>query len=182
MPFRVVTGTRGASYPERPRRDPPGGPMPRADTRIAVLVFGRAPGRERRRLRLGRRADVRVRTSLLHDTLASVSAGRDDAGLFFAADGIDEMREIVRGFAEARQIDTLEKLEQFYEPTSRQIDRIQRATVGAAFAAGWARVFVADKFGEATTHWRKLIDRVDRGVGNPCPLLLIGIPSSIVRP
>ncbi|MCA9751986.1 MAG: DUF2064 domain-containing protein [Gemmatimonadetes bacterium] len=70
--------------------------MPRADTRIAVLVFGRAPGRERRRLRLGRRADVRVRTSLLHDTLASVSAGRDDAGLFFAADGIDEMREIVR--------------------------------------------------------------------------------------
>ncbi|MCA9243551.1 MAG: hypothetical protein KDA32_06330 [Phycisphaerales bacterium] len=94
----------------------------------------------------------------------------------------DEMREIVRGFAEARQIDTLEKLEQFYEPTSRQIDRIQRATVGAAFAAGWARVFVADKFGEATTHWRKLIDRVDRGVGNPCPLLLIGIPSSIVRP
>jgi len=29
-------------------------------------------------------------------------------------------------------------------------------------------------------HWRKLEDRVRRGVGNPCPLLLIGLPASIV--
>ena len=41
-------------------------------------------------------------------------------------------------------------------------------------------VFVADKFGEATTHWTKLEDRIDRGVGNPCPLLLIGLPEGIV--
>jgi hypothetical protein len=40
--------------------------------------------------------------------------------------------------------------------------------------------FVADKFGEATTHWRKLEDRVHRGVGNPCPLVLIGLPDTIV--
>lgn len=40
--------------------------------------------------------------------------------------------------------------------------------------------FVADKFGEATTHWRKLEDRVHRGVGNPCPLVLIGLPDSVV--
>jgi hypothetical protein len=40
--------------------------------------------------------------------------------------------------------------------------------------------FVSDKFGESTTHWRKLEDRVRRGVGNPCPLLLIGLPDSIV--
>jgi hypothetical protein len=37
--------------------------------------------------------------------------------------------------------------------------------------------FVADKFGEATTYWRKLEDRVHRGVGNPCPPVL---PDSIV--
>ncbi len=30
------------------------------------------------------------------------------------------------------------------------------------------------------THWKKLEIRVKRGVGNPCPLLLIGIPGSIV--
>jgi hypothetical protein len=40
--------------------------------------------------------------------------------------------------------------------------------------------FVADKFGEATTHWRKLDDRVHRGVGNPCPLVLIGLPDNII--
>lgn len=50
------------------------------------------------------------------------------------------------------------------------------------FADAFARSFVADKFGAATTHWDKLKDRIDRGVGNPCPLLLIGIPASIVEP
>lgn len=50
------------------------------------------------------------------------------------------------------------------------------------FAEGWAKPFVSDKFGEATTHWRKLEDRVRRGVGNPCPLLLIGIPDTALKP
>lgn len=48
------------------------------------------------------------------------------------------------------------------------------------FAASWASLFVASKFGEASTHWRKLMDRVSRGVGSPCPLLLIGFPVEIV--
>ena len=61
-----------------------------------------------------------------------------------------------------------------------QRDLIERAAEQHGFADGWARKFVADKFGEATTHWRKLEDRVHRGVGNPCPLLLIGIPREIV--
>ncbi|MEO0944576.1 MAG: restriction endonuclease, partial [Pseudomonadota bacterium] len=44
----------------------------------------------------------------------------------------------------------------------------------------FAHKFVADKFGQATTHWSKLEDRVNRGVGNPCPLVLIGLPASIL--
>ena len=48
------------------------------------------------------------------------------------------------------------------------------------FADAFARKFVADKFGQATTHWTKLEERVHRGVGNPCPLLLIGMPESIL--
>jgi hypothetical protein len=48
------------------------------------------------------------------------------------------------------------------------------------FAEAFTDKFVSDKFGQATTHWRKLTDRVNRGVGNPCPLLLIGLPASIV--
>lgn len=48
------------------------------------------------------------------------------------------------------------------------------------FAKAWTDKFVGDKYGEATTHWNKLIARISRGVGNPCPLLLIGLPASIV--
>lgn len=51
---------------------------------------------------------------------------------------------------------------------------------GAEFSDAFARKFVADKFGQATTHWAKLEDRVHRGVGNPCPLLLIGLPDSLL--
>lgn len=48
------------------------------------------------------------------------------------------------------------------------------------FAEAFARSFVSDKFGMATTYWDKLMDRVTRGVGNPCPLLLVGLPASVV--
>jgi len=48
------------------------------------------------------------------------------------------------------------------------------------FADAFAQSFVADKFGAATTHWAKLEDRLHRGVGNPCPLLLIGLPAGLV--
>ncbi|MEM6387681.1 MAG: BglII/BstYI family type II restriction endonuclease [Pseudomonadota bacterium] len=51
---------------------------------------------------------------------------------------------------------------------------------GVAFPDAFARKFVADKFGQATTHWAKLEDRVKRGVGNPCPLVLIGLPADIL--
>ena len=40
---------------------------------------------------------------------------------------------------------------------------------------------VGNKYGQASTHWEKLMHRVRRGVGNPCPLLLIGLPKSMVR-
>lgn len=48
------------------------------------------------------------------------------------------------------------------------------------FADAFARSFVSDKYGMATTHWAKLMERIARGVGNPCPLLLIGLPVSVV--
>jgi hypothetical protein len=48
------------------------------------------------------------------------------------------------------------------------------------FAEAFAKSFVSDKFGQATTHWAKLEDRIRRGVGNPCPLFLIGLPLSCV--
>lgn len=38
-----------------------------------------------------------------------------------------------------------------------------------------ASVIYYSKYGSATTHMNKLLLRLDRGVGNPCPFILIGI-------
>ena len=90
-----------------------------------------------------------------------------------------DMRTIVRGFARARQISSFDDLAEIgVTPTVRQRKLVENSA--GEFADEWARVFVADKFGMATTHWDKLQERVRRGVGNPCPLVLIGIPSRVV--
>ncbi len=91
------------------------------------------------------------------------------------------MRDIVEAFARKNDIDSFEKIRKYYTPTERQKEIIDRAAKSkGSFEQGWAHAFVSDKFGEATTHWKKLEDRVHRGVGNPCPLLLIGIPREVV--
>ena len=94
----------------------------------------------------------------------------------------DEMPELVKRFAVQKNLSDVAHLNDIgLSPTSRQKANIlRRVTRGAPFATAWADAFVADKYGSATTHWRKLEDRVHRGVGNPCPLVLIGLPSSIV--
>ncbi len=91
------------------------------------------------------------------------------------------MKDLVEAFARKKGLDTIDKVAAYYTPTPRQRELIERAAASkGSFAQGWAHAFVSDKFGEATTHWRKLEDRVHRGVGNPCPLLLIGIPRDVV--
>jgi hypothetical protein len=93
----------------------------------------------------------------------------------------ESMRQLIEDFALRRGIESVERLEEFYMPTRRQRELIQAAVLSkGSFAKGWAHAFVSDKFGEATTHWRKLEERVKRGVGNPCPLLLIGIPKQAI--
>lgn len=92
------------------------------------------------------------------------------------------MRNLVRRFARDNNIEDFETLDAFgYTPTRRQRANIIAKTERLGnFREAWVEWFVSDKYGEATTHWRKLQDRVLRGVGNPCPLVLIGIPDSIV--
>lgn len=94
----------------------------------------------------------------------------------------DSLRDVIAEFARCNGINSIEAARAYYSPTSRQQSNIERAAQSkGSFHEGWAHAFVSDKFGEATTHWRKLDDRVRRGVGNPCPLVLIGIPNSIVK-
>lgn len=95
----------------------------------------------------------------------------------------DNMRDLVMRFAKNNNILTFDDLARFgINPTVRQRREVERrVTTTRTFTEAWVSHFCSDKFGAATTHWRKLQDRVHRGVGNPCPLLLIGLPDGIVK-
>ena len=95
----------------------------------------------------------------------------------------EEMTAIVRTVIQNAGIVDVAELEAWgmKERTARQkknLDALLKRQV--PFAEAFARSFVSDKYGQATTHWDKLIARISRGVGNPCPLLLIGLPLSVV--
>ncbi len=93
----------------------------------------------------------------------------------------DAIPRIILDFAKRQGIGSFDDLSAYYEPTSKQKAGILRAVKAkGAFPEGWSHAFVKSKFGEASTHWRKLETRVARGVGNPCPLLLIGLPANII--
>jgi len=97
----------------------------------------------------------------------------------------ENMRDMVRRFLDERQIRGFESLAQWEcHPTPKQrkhiSKRMERIKNPLSFREAFTDKFVGDKFGEATTHWKKLEDRVHRGVGNPCPLVLIGLPDTIV--
>jgi hypothetical protein len=80
-------------------------------------------------------------------------------------------------------IDETEMVQAFgmKDRTARQRQAVQKMVdAQVPFAQAFSRQFVSDKFGQATTHWRKLEDRIQRGVGNPCPLLLVGLPVGVV--
>lgn len=97
----------------------------------------------------------------------------------------DHMWDFVYRFAKEQKINRFEDLDRLnIDLTRRQKaaiqKRVSRAKKPVDFATAWADKFVSDKYGEATTHWKKLMDRISRGVGNPCPLVLIGLPDSLV--
>jgi Restriction endonuclease BglII len=97
----------------------------------------------------------------------------------------DSLRGLVRRFAHENSVNSHDDMERIgLNPTRRQkadvMRRVERARNAIPFREAWVDSFVSDKFGAATTHWRKLEDRVQRGVGNPCPLVLIGLPPNIV--
>ena len=96
----------------------------------------------------------------------------------------ERIKSLILAFAKSRKLKSLADLSAFeLTPTPRQRKEIERRmAMGEPFHEAWANMFCNDKYGQATTHWRKLEDRVHRGVGNPCPLLLIGIPDTVITP
>jgi hypothetical protein len=97
----------------------------------------------------------------------------------------DAMKSLVRRFADEKEVNSHDDMDRLgLNPTRRQradvMRRVERKRNPVPFRDAWVDHFVGDKFGAATTHWRKLEDRVHRGVGNPCPLVLIGFPAGLV--
>ena len=95
----------------------------------------------------------------------------------------DAMAGLVEDLLRAEGIEDAAELRAWgvKERTERQRRAIADGLeAGLDFPAAFARGFVADKYGQATTHWDKLAARVARGVGNPCPLLLLGLPLAAV--
>lgn len=96
----------------------------------------------------------------------------------------ERIEELVQRAADREAIGGFEDLLRVYglRPTVPQRSAVERGLEkGEGFLEAWPRVFSRSKFGSATTHWAKLEDRLGRGVGGACPLLLIGIPDSVVR-
>ena len=93
-----------------------------------------------------------------------------------------EMLSRVERFAQIQAIKDFADLERLeIDPTPKHRSHIRKAVEsGTEFGKAWAKRFTTSKYGMATTHWSKLMDRVARGVGNPCPLILIGLPSTII--
>lgn len=94
-----------------------------------------------------------------------------------------QMKQLIGDFAKAKGITSFETLAPYDELTRRQRAIIEKRLGGArpiSFSDAWVSMFCSDKYGEATTHWNKLMERVQRGVGSPCPLILVGIPAGVV--
>jgi hypothetical protein len=97
----------------------------------------------------------------------------------------DAIVGLVQRFANEQGINSFADLDRLkIELTRRKRQaiskQVNRAKNPASFGTAWRDNFVNDKYGKSTTNWRKLMDRIQRGVGNPCPLVLIGLPASIV--
>lgn len=98
----------------------------------------------------------------------------------------DNVWDYVFRYASEQGIQSFSDLERLNIPTTgpkkKAIEsRINRRRDPVPFTEAWTDNFVNNKYGEAQTHWSKLMTRIERGVGNPCPLLLIGFPDSIVK-
>lgn len=97
----------------------------------------------------------------------------------------DALYQSVMRFTRERGINSLDDLmANGVEPTRKQVAamerRISKSRTAISFADAWVANFMGNKYGASTTHWAKLQDRVRRGVANPCPMLLIGLPASII--
>lgn len=92
--------------------------------------------------------------------------------------------DLIYSYCVSHDIGSLERLRELgIERTIRQLRIIARRLArGEDFPMAFSKAFISDKFGPATSHWTKLREKISRGAGGSCPLVLIGLPLDIIRP
>lgn len=89
----------------------------------------------------------------------------------------DELIEVYKRFLSdvyPYTIDQLSKLFSLSQKAEARISKMVELNREESIQA-IARDLCSSKYGTSTTHMDKLLTRIDRGVGDPCPLVLIGI-------
>ena len=68
----------------------------------------------------------------------------------------------------------------FSFPTEPQKNAIEKKLSNQSFSNAAAEVFCSSKYGTSTTTWGQLHRRIERGTAGRTPMLIIGIPRSII--
>ena len=103
-----------------------------------------------------------------------------------------ELFDLVTDYARRRNLSTVQELTtqiEGYDPSRKFVAKLKKSItppngnfIGNEDAVDtWAKLFLQSKFAASTTHWEKLEQRIQRGVGNPCPMLLLGIPIEAIE-
>ena len=96
----------------------------------------------------------------------------------------NSIEKLISDFIDLHNVTSFVDLEKFagYDPSRKFRATIEALIMerGLPFREVWLRRFVVSKYASTTTHWAQLKNRLDRGIGNPCPMLLIGLPASII--
>ena len=75
-----------------------------------------------------------------------------------------------------------EQIEYEYNPSTKQKNEINsRIANGWEFNHAWSSVFVQNKYGNSTTHFEKLENKLHQGIGGTCPIIAIGLPKTIIN-
>lgn len=89
----------------------------------------------------------------------------------------------IKKFAQDEGIKSVQDIREknLYKISDKAAKKINKLVkTGLDFSDVWAKQFVQSKFGTTTTHVGKLKKQIDRGVGGLLPIILIGIPRSVV--
>ena len=89
----------------------------------------------------------------------------------------DELIEVYKRYLDSVHPYTIDQLSDFFSLSQKAKARMSNM-IGLSkeeSIQAIARDLCSSKYGTSTTHMDKLLTRMNRGVGDPCPLLLIGI-------